>query len=134
MKSYLTLFFLLCTFVIYSQQNHAPIIITKASKNKTIHTDIYSVELIEVLEDSRCPKNVNCFWEGEAKVKVRIYTNQKFTKDVVLSFGAKSIRPEQPKLIIGNKEHEIIAHNLSPYPENHSTIAASDYQLELIVK
>lgn len=31
-----------------------------------------TVKFLEIAEDSRCPKDVNCIWAGNAKIKVRV--------------------------------------------------------------
>lgn len=34
-----------------------------------------SVRFVELVEDSRCPRDVNCVWAGNAKIKVRVTKN-----------------------------------------------------------
>lgn len=33
---------------------------------------IYSVEFVQVLEDSRCPMNARCVWAGNARIAVKV--------------------------------------------------------------
>eukprot|EP00657_Telonema_sp_P-1_P004455 TRINITY_DN20311_c0_g1_i1.p1 TRINITY_DN20311_c0_g1~~TRINITY_DN20311_c0_g1_i1.p1 ORF type:complete len:118 (-),score=31.44 TRINITY_DN20311_c0_g1_i1:150-503(-) len=53
----------------------APKIAIKVTKGETITLDGIKIKFAEVLEDSRCPTNVNCIWAGRAKVKVEVTSN-----------------------------------------------------------
>lgn len=47
--------------------------IARARLGERIYVDGPAVTPLEVLEDSRCPKNVQCFWEGQLRLKVRVH-------------------------------------------------------------
>ena len=34
-----------------------------------------TIRFLEMIEDSRCPRDVNCVWAGSAKVKIRVSKN-----------------------------------------------------------
>ena len=53
--------------------------VTKAGK--------ITVKFIEVLEDSRCPVNVNCVWAGNAKIKISLKKGRKAAKTCELNSG-----------------------------------------------
>ena len=87
------------------------------------------ITFLEVLEDSRCPKDVDCVWAGQAKIKVRVSEKGKeaIEKEVVLSsLGIAAIIHKSDAFVIK-------AVNLSPYPK--TTMPAKDrvYYLELQV-
>ena len=42
----------------------------RLGENKTVMKEKIKISFVEVIEDSRCPKGVNCVWAGNAKVKV----------------------------------------------------------------
>jgi hypothetical protein len=37
-----------------------------------IKTENLTVEFVSVLEDSRCPVGVDCLWEGNAKIRIKV--------------------------------------------------------------
>ena len=37
--------------------------------------EILEIEFTELLEDSRCPPGVNCFWAGQVEVKLKLNDN-----------------------------------------------------------
>jgi len=38
--------------------------------NQTINFDALKITFLETLEDSRCPSDVTCIWEGRASIKL----------------------------------------------------------------
>lgn len=47
--------------------------IVRAHLGERVYVDGPAVTPLEVLEDSRCPGNVQCFWEGQLRLKVRVH-------------------------------------------------------------
>lgn len=86
-----------------------------------------SVTFVRVVEDSRCPKGVQCVWEGDATIEVRVmwdgaepelvqlHLTRRTTGDVV----AKGLR--------------LSLHRLDPYPEQNRPIDSRDYRAALVV-
>jgi hypothetical protein len=66
-----------------------PKIVIKVPLGETIQLKFGYVKFIEVLEDSRCPKEVTCVWEGRARVMVEVVETDKTTFQKELLFGAK---------------------------------------------
>lgn len=106
-----------------------PRIIMKAFTGKSIPVESTSVMLVQVLEDSRCPKDVQCVWAGQAKVEVLITDGEgtKSTKVITVAGGAASS-------IYTEDGFEIMVRGLAPYPVSTHKIASSDYYLKLEVK
>jgi hypothetical protein len=46
--------------------------ITVKINNETSARNGFSVKFVELVEDSRCPRDTTCIWEGNAKIKVRV--------------------------------------------------------------
>ena len=46
----------------------------KVQINKAVTTKGIKIEFVELIEDSRCPRDAQCIWAGNAKIKVRIST------------------------------------------------------------
>ncbi|MFC2044072.1 DUF3221 domain-containing protein [Chloroflexota bacterium] len=86
------------------------------------------IKFVEVLEDSRCPINVTCVWEGRATAVVEISTGG-FSQQLILS---------QPGLI-DSPAKEIYAgyeltYKIEPYPEKAEVeITPDQYRLLIIV-
>lgn len=86
-----------------------------------------TVTFVRVTEDSRCPKGVNCVWEGDAVVELRVqtgaaapatvqlHTNDRFDREATA--GGLRLRLE----------------SLDPYPEADRPIAAGDYRVVLSI-
>ena len=102
-----------------------------AQNEKEIHkiNDIYTFTIKEILSDSRCPKDVQCVWEGQVELVISIYENEKFLKDELIVLNAKNFEINRSilerytlnKKIIricfltqeqrrGNKTHESLAY------------------------
>ena len=45
-------------------------LLVKVDQEKTVPGTRIKVKFIELIEDSRCPVDVNCVWAGNAKIKV----------------------------------------------------------------
>ena len=59
------------------------------NKEKRFARSGLRVRFVELVEDSRCPADVNCIWAGNARIKVRVAKNG-HTEDIVLDTnGAK---------------------------------------------
>lgn len=80
----------------------------------------------DVVEDSRCPQDVTCVWEGRAIAAVTI-TYQNTPSSVVLT---------EPGLTDGAEDtfqgYGIVFH-LEPYPRSGQTIAKEDYSLRMTI-
>jgi len=46
-------------------------LLVKVDQEKTVSGTRIKVKFIELIEDSRCPVDVNCVWAGNAKIKLR---------------------------------------------------------------
>ncbi len=98
---------------------------------KYVNTKIATViEFTEVVEDSRCPKNTNCFWAGQIKVKFTVVYESKVEKDFVLTL--RDDRPRESKALVNGYVFEM--HTADPYPEAEKKIEPEDYVVSIVVK
>jgi len=79
---------------------------------------------ITEINDSRCPSDVVCVWEGEAIVKIKIESPQKAT--INLSTYDNLIDT------LANYSFELI--DVSPYPISTKTIKLNDYTVTLKIE
>jgi len=86
------------------------------------------VVLIKVENDSRCPTNVQCVWQGDAEVTLGISTNSlELTAPVVLHTGI------EPRFTVRNG-YKFTLDSLTPYPRAGQPIAQGDYRAWLTVR
>lgn len=69
------------------------------------------MRFVEVVEDSRCPRDVDCIWAGNAKVKLLVSKGKAAPKEIELNTG---IEP-RAVTIFGC---ELTLKGLTPYPDN----------------
>ncbi len=99
--------------------------------DKRVNTKITTViELKEVVEDSRCPKNVNCFWEGQVKIKISLVNESKVEQDFTLTL--RDDRPRDRTKVVNGYSYELLA--VDPYPEEEKKIQPEDYVVKVVVK
>jgi hypothetical protein len=81
-----------------------------------------------VLNDSRCPSNVQCVWEGNAEVRF-LFTVDSIQTDFVLNtHGGNNFNSDT---VIGGYSIKLL--DLSPYPEDPGEILQEEYYSEIIV-
>ena len=84
----------------------------------------------DVLEDSRCPKDVECFWTGQARIVIRALQAGDST---TLEFNTNPA-PGQNRQSIPLGDYTIQLWSLDPYPRSpdHSP-PLEDYRASLVV-
>ena len=85
----------------------------------------------EVVEDSRCPEDVDCFWSGQAII--RVLAEQSGQPSVELLFNTN---PAPNETVDTLPAYEYIVHleQLDPYPaEVDNPIVFEEYQAQLVV-
>ncbi len=97
----------------------------------TLAIDEVDIEFVKVIEDSRCPKNVNCVRAGKAVVLVNVYVHGNFIEKKRLEFYPSGFNNEAATTLFNTEELRIIGLNLSPYPITTRKTHKEDYYLEL---
>jgi len=100
-----------------------PAIVFKAKYGETITKDEVLIKLIDVLEDSRCPTGVDCFWEGQVRLTVQITKNSIISKKKILYKG------NNKPIIYKDGETTFYMNGLQPYPKDQVKIKKKDYVL-----
>jgi hypothetical protein len=77
---------------------------------------------VRVVDDSRCPKGVQCVWEGDATIELRVTPNQGEPETVQLHLNV----PTAKNVVLGG--WRLVLDRLDPYPENGRSIDARDYR------
>jgi len=93
----------------------SPQIVFKIALGETLTAGDVILKFAEVLEDSRCPKDVVCVWEGQARVHVTVSGDRITTKKLDL------IVTEKDKNILGVFDgFKFKAVGLTPYPSSEN--------------
>lgn len=89
-------------------------------QEKAMNDSGITIRFLEVIEDSRCPSDVNCVWAGVARIRLRISKGGTTGGE----FEVNTNQGDKPAIFDG---WEIRLKKLDPYPSSRSTIKPSDY-------
>ena len=111
-----------------------PRIVTKLQFGKSYQLEELELKFVEVLQDSRCPKNVNCVWAGEVVVLVDIFENGNKSDQKKLTLSPTS----QLQNLLGNlftsEALTISGFNVLPYPVSGIKTKVEDYYIQLDIR
>jgi hypothetical protein len=128
MKSLLVLFFASVLFVSCSAQKMVTQIDQKLDSNSG-----KEIVLVKIINDSRCPENVQCVWAGEVAFEVAVYENNKITEQIQLKLSSKN----QEDVIdwfaqrLPKTDKALKTVNILPYPKEGVSVNLSDYYIKL---
>lgn len=92
---------------------------------KVAKTGGIEILLLDV-DDSRCPSDVNCFWEGNAEVLLRAKKG-----DQIEEFSLNTNSAYIQDTTVFNKHIELL--DVKPYPISTETYSLGDYKINLKV-
>lgn len=87
------------------------------------------VKLLNVISDSRCPSDVTCIWQGEAKVLINIFENNQDQGNFTLTSRAG----QQDLAFTGFDGYSMQVVKVVPYPSSGEKISLSDYLVTFAV-
>jgi hypothetical protein len=99
---------------------------TLAVGQSVVVDDEVRLTLKSVSDDSRCPVDVTCVWEGDATVSIEVITPTP-RADHELHTAARESREAK------HGAYRITLVKLEPAPRSTTTISASDYRATLVV-
>ena len=85
-----------------------------------------SIQFEAVLEDSRCPVDVQCVWAGNAKVSIQIQQTGQTSQTLILN---SNLEPRE----VAYEAFLIRYEDLAPQPRSDSQIPRGKYRLSLSV-
>lgn len=85
------------------------------------------VEFASVIEDSRCPEGVNCIWEGNGKISVKLSKAGHSSASIELN---TTLEPKRGSYL----DYEITLINLQPYPKANETLSHKSYVAVLLIR
>ena len=90
-----------------------------------INQDLW-ISFDSLITDSRCPTGVNCYWEGNAEISLRLFNNE-FSAIFNLNTNSRFVKDTT----INNYDISLI--ELSPYPNIDCQFNEDDYSAKLII-
>ncbi len=97
-----------------------------AGQSASIAGENLKIQFIEVMNDSRCPINVTCIWEGRANCLVQ-FTQGSTAYRIVLTEPGLTDRADDMF-----QDYKVTFH-LKPYPGEVENISKEDYRLQLTI-
>ena len=92
-----------------------------------INGEPLEIKFLELVGDSRCPRNAVCIWAGEVTTVIEVtYQGSLYRKALVKSGAAAEYATAD------FQEYEI-RFDVQPYPEAGRKIPPEDYRLQLII-
>ena len=86
------------------------------------------LDFSDILQDSRCPTNTACFWEGQAEVQFNLQMDGK-PQELILVSRAGS--PQEAEKTIGERKIRLVS--VSPYPKTSEPIPKEDYIITVVI-
>ena len=86
-----------------------------------------SIKVVDVLEDSRCPINALCVWEGQIKLELEINYNNTITKKEIINRQGKDLPLEFENFIF-------TLTSVGPYSQIDEEIEMNNYTFTFIVE
>jgi hypothetical protein len=88
-----------------------------------------SVRFTAVVQDSRCPKAVQCVWSGRAVIRLNLQSGSQPAADLDMALNLGQAGPEMTY-----QGYRVTLQILDPYPEQAGqTIALGDYIATLVI-
>lgn len=131
MKKSVFILFVLMTSFVFSQEEkvESPKIAIKILFGESITLEGHTVKFVKVLEDSRCPENTTCIWEGRARVRVEIIQDGEDTIFKELIFGKVNSGESGDKELFFFNESKVFGLTLNPYPNSKEALNGDPYVL-----
>ncbi|WP_319449949.1 MULTISPECIES: hypothetical protein [unclassified Mycobacterium] len=103
----------------------------KGGQEATINGQDLRLRFDKVLEDSRCPKKVECFWTGQARIALLVEPTGR--GETTLEFNTNPA-PNANNQTARLDEYTITMKSLEPYPQTpDESLALEDYRATLTV-
>jgi hypothetical protein len=126
-------FFILTALVAQDSKTTPPVIVAKITLGETVLFENTTITFKRVIEDSRCPKDVDCIWAGQAKVLIVIETKDT-NSEKELIFHGTNFGTEHENTLFVSETKTYIGYRLSPYPVSTASPDKRNYFLEVYLK
>lgn len=99
----------------------------KLGQNIFLSQEDLHIEFVSILSDSRCPLDVSCIWEGNAKIEIKINKTNFKSTSIKLNTSSRFLNEGS----YFNYKVKLI--DLKPYPRTDIIIKENDYSVTLVV-
>jgi hypothetical protein len=106
-------------------------IVLAGGQEALIPSEKVRLRFTDVLEDSRCPTQVQCFWTGQARIEIEVQPNG--SGPTTVEFNTNPA-PGQTLKAVTVAQYSIELQSLGPYPQTPDSIAFEDYRATLVVR
>lgn len=124
----LTMFFPSVAFGISDDKAELDIPFSLKLGETTNIDSVFEITFLNVTEDSRCPADAFCVWQGTASIKVNITNIEKISTEYILSLV--DLNRTDSQIIDG---HNFRFFNLEPYPLASIPTPPSEYIATIVV-
>jgi|GEM_PF-1187923 len=101
----------------------------KLNQQGVLETSGLTLEFVELLEDSRCPRQVDCFWSGQGRLVIEVW----LTGREPTAFELNTLSSTNQN-VISYEVYQIQLLSLDPYPETpEHQIVLEDYQATFVI-
>ncbi len=105
-------------------------ILVKLGETAQIFAGNFTIRLDSVIDDSRCPANAECFWEGRVDARFVFTQNGTALLDTLANGGQLTDWPDDKTEHFGFTVQML---EMTPYPQEFGTIPQVDYVAKLAV-
>jgi len=128
--------FMLSAFVLAQdsiglEKVETPRIVSKLYFGEQLKFNDVELKFVDVIQDSRCPKNVNCIWAGEIVVLVDVFENDIKTEQKKLTLSPTSHLQNLIGNLFSSETLNISGFNVLPYPVSGTKTKREDYYIQL---
>lgn len=96
-------------------------------KSAAVRGEGLEIEFVSVVEDSRCPQGVDCIWEGNARVRLRLKRARGTPAEIELN---TNLEPQRAAA----DGYEVRLTSLAPYPQANQPVDQKSYVATLEVR
>jgi hypothetical protein len=100
----------------------------KIGQQAAIDSEKIAISLLNVTQDSRCPADVVCVWQGQASVKISAEVNGTYAGQFVLTIGGS-----EKSATLGGGKYSVRMASLEPHPVSTNQTKPEDYVATLVV-
>ena len=103
----------------------------KITSKKRVPLKGNHLKLKSIVNDSRCPENVNCVWAGEVSVVVEVYIDKKLMEEKTITFNSQNSE-ENNNWFQKYYCDKIKSISVLPYPKNGVVVAFKKKFIKII--
>ena len=105
----------------------------KLGQARILHSENLIVGFNELIDDSRCPEDVVCVWEGEAQIGLWLQTSGQDTTFLHLTVPGFITSESQNHVSKDTLGYQLVLQKLDPYPNTKEQRGPADYEALLVI-